>query len=206
MQAIKLAVMLVALAMSAMAQQPSSNAPDAGSTSASPPEEQSARRQLHANALKLVEASGGRQAMQESLDAMLETGKQKMLAAFPDFDARFADEWVKRMRQRLNFDDFVDVVARVYENYFTSDELVELTRAQLALQDGKTPALSPRVAEKLRSNAVSVQREVVLVTTRLGTRIGGQVGQEIGNEHPEWAKSTKPAVSPGPAETLSAKQ
>ena len=51
---------------------------------------------------------------------------------------------MKRMRQRVSLDQFVVATAQVYEKYFTSDELDELTQGQLAAQEGRRATLFRR--------------------------------------------------------------
>ena len=66
-----------------------------------------------------------------------------MLQRNPGLDPKFGDEWVKRMRERIKPDDFVEITAKVYATYYTSDESEQMTQAQLALKNSKIYSLSP---------------------------------------------------------------
>ena len=55
--------------------------------------------------------------MQQNLDKVRSDGKQAVFHADPNTDPRFADEWVKRVYDRINIDDYVNAIAKVYESY-----------------------------------------------------------------------------------------
>jgi hypothetical protein len=184
-----LAVLAVALAVAASAQQP---APTSAKT-ATPVQSASAteadRQKLHDSAMKFVEASDARQRLEQNLDKLLEDGRKSMMHTNPGLDPQFGEEWLKRMRQRVNLDQFVVATAQVYEKYFTSDELDELTQGQLAAKKGQGHALTPKLAEKLKSNSALIQRDINTQTSMIGGRLGSEVGKEIEKDHPEWIKA-----------------
>lgn len=155
--------------------------------------------QMHADALKLVELSGARKRMADSMDAMMEQGKAEMLKRYPALDPRFADEWVKRMKARTNLDDYIEVVASVYQKHFSHDEILALIQIQQDAKDGKKPTVSDALRTKLTDNAVAIQSEILGGCTQVGAKLGGEVGTEIAREHPDWQMSrpdAKPPVQP----------
>ena len=194
MRSIELVVLLVALSTAASAQQP---AKAKAATPVSPaPANQAERQKLHDSALKFVEASDARQRLEQNLDKLLEEGKQTMMRKNPGLDPQFGEEWLKRMRQRVSLDQFVVATAQVYEKYFTSDELDELTQGQLALKKGQVRTISAQLDEKLKTNSTFIQRDINIETSMIGGRLGSEVGKEIEKDHPEWVRTPS---APAPA-------
>jgi hypothetical protein len=191
MRTTNLILMLSLAAIPAAAQQPvpaptaaPSNAPAQGTQTA-----------LHQSAVKFVEASDTRQRLEQNLGSLLDDGKQTLMKRDPLLNPKFADEWEKRMRKEVNLDEFVDVTARVYEKYYTSEELDQLTQAQLARKQGKPYSLPPQLAEKLKTNSAPVQSDINTETSLIGSRLSIAVGQEIEKDHPDWVKPVKPRTA-----------
>jgi uncharacterized protein (DUF1810 family) len=182
-----LVVFVVVLSMAASAQQPSKA--KAATPVQSAPVAQADRQKLHDSAMKFVEASDARQRIEQNLDKLLEDGRKSMMHTNPGLDPQFGEEWMKRMRKRVNLDQFVVATAQVYEKYFTSDELDELTQGQLAAKKGQGHALTPQLAEKLKTNSAFIQRDINTQTSMIGGRLGSEVGKEIEKDHPEWIKA-----------------
>jgi hypothetical protein len=154
-----------------------------------------AKKQLLDSALKFVEASDARPRMEQSLDQQLQEGEKAMMQRNPGLDPRFGDEWVKRMRERVKLDDFVNITAKVYATYYTSDELDQMTQAQLALKSGKIYTLPAELGQKMKVNGPRIQKDINTDISRLGSSMSIEVGQEIEKDHPEWAKPLPPPPS-----------
>jgi hypothetical protein len=184
MRSIKTVLIIVALTVAASAQQPAQAKAAMPATTT-----ESDRQKLHDSAMKFVEASDARSRLEQNLGKLLEDGKQSMMHKNPGLDPQFGEEWMKRMRQRVSLDQFVVSTAQVYEKYFTSDELDELTRDQLAAKKGQGHALPPPLAEKLKTNSSFIQRDINTQTSIIGGRLGSEVGKEIEKDHPEWIKA-----------------
>jgi hypothetical protein len=193
MRSAKLVLTIVALTVAASAQQPAKAKPETPVQTA--PANQADRQKLHDSAMKFVEASDARQRLEQNLDKLLEEGKKSMMHTNPGLDPQFGEEWMKRMRQQVRLDQFVAATAQVYEKYFTSDELDELTQGQLAAKKGQGHALSPRLAEKLKFNSSFIQRDINTQTSMIGGRLGSEVGKEIEKAHPEWVKAPSGSAS-----------
>lgn len=189
----KLALALVAIVLPIAAQ--SAVSPVTKSTSAVA-SDHAEREKLHESAMKFLEAADVRQRLQQNLDKLLEDGKQAMMSKNPGLDPAFGDEWIKRMRQRVILDQFVNATADVYEKYFTADELDQLTQGQLAMKKGQLYTLPPQLADRLKTNAPFIQRDINTSTTLVGGRLGAEVGKEIEQEHPEWIKPLKASAPP----------
>ena len=197
MRSFQLALALIALAVPVSAQQPAPALNPGAKEVPSPASDQSSKEKLHASAMKFVEAADARQRLESTLDKLLQDGKQAMMTKNPGLDPRFAEEWVKRMRLRVNLDQFVVATAQVYENYFTSDELENLAEAQLAMKKSQARSIPPQLAEKLKTNSPFIQRDINTQTSLIGGRLGSEVGKEIEKDHPEWVKPPAPVRAVG---------
>jgi hypothetical protein len=148
---------------------------------------------LHADAIQLVEVSGAKQRLQESFPKLIEDGRKAMMERCPTCTPAFADEWAKRMRDRVNVDDFLAVYVRVYEKYFTEQEIIELIALQRQKDGTGAATMSPALKQKLTDVMPALLGEAVGTCTQIGAKLGGQIGNEIEREHPEYFKApTKP--------------
>lgn len=188
-------IFTLALAAPLLAQQPVPT-PEKTPTVQASAADQDSWEKRHQSTLKFLEASDTHKRLEQSIDKLLTDGREALLKRNQGLDPRFADEWLKRMRSRVNVDDLFNVTVQVYETRFTSDELDELTRDQLALKRGKIYTLPPDLAEKLKTNSPLIQRAINMKTSIIGASLGRQVGQEIEKEHPEWGKDTGPPTTP----------
>ena len=191
MRALSYVLLFLALSTVATAQQPAAARKKAAHSTPAPAD----RQKLHESALKFMDASDVRQRLSQGLDKLLEDGKQSMMQKNPGLDPQFGEEWLKRMRQRVNLDDFVNATAGVYEKYFTAAELDELTRGQLAMRKSQIYSRPPALADKMKTDSPFIQRDINTETSVFGARLGASVGKEIEKEHPEWIK---PAPAPAP--------
>jgi hypothetical protein len=142
---------------------------------------------LHESAVTLVQATGAYEKMKSSVPQMVEDAKKRMGPLVPQATPEFLEEWGKRMAARIQINEYVDVIVRVYEKHFTTDELQELIALQLAKKDQKR-SLSAALQEKLSSEMPKVMGEIVGACTELGAKLGAKIGTEIEKEHPEWLK------------------
>jgi hypothetical protein len=195
MRMTKVIFSLAMLAAPLLAQEP---APAPQPTASAQPSDadQYSWEKRHQSALKFLEATDARKRLEGSLDKLLTDGRSALLQRNQGLDPRFADEWLKRMRTRVSVDDLFNATVQVYETHFTSDELDELTRDQLALKRGQIYTLPTPLAEKLKTNTPIIQRAINMKTSIIGANLGRRVGQEIEKEHPEWGKDTGPATPP----------
>jgi len=186
MRSLKLALMIVSLAAAALGQQPARSGAKAAKVPPATPSDSADRQKLHESAMNFMQASEARQRLEKSLDKLLEDGRQSMMQKNPGLAPEFGDEWLKRMRQRVSLDQFVITTAQVYEKYFTSVELDQLTWEQLAFKKGAIYPLPPQLADKLKSSSSHIQQDINQATSSIGGRLGAEVGKEIEKEHPEW--------------------
>jgi hypothetical protein len=202
MRTVQFVVLLAAMGLPLAAQQPAPVNKDSAPTpskAARPVAANaallSAEKQRLENALKFVQASDAGPRMEQSLDKLLGEGKQAMMQRNPGLNPKFGDEWVKRMKERVKPDDFVEITAKVYATYYTSDELEQMTQAQLALKNSRLYSVAPELSQKIKANASHIQTDINTNISRLGSSMSIEVGQEIEKEHPEWAKPLPPGPS-----------
>ena len=195
MRMTKVVFILIAFAAPLLAQQPAPAPVQTTSVSPSAADNE-AWEQRHQSALKFLEASDARKRLEQSLDQLLSAGRESILQRNQGIDPRFADEWVKRMRTRVNIDDLFNITVQAYETHFTTDELDELTRDQRALKSGRIYTLPPQLAEKMKNNSPVILRDINMKTSLMGASLGKEVGQEIEKEHPDWNKGTASATPP----------
>jgi hypothetical protein len=152
----------------------------------------------HDAAAKLVDAIGLKDKMKGNLDKMLADGIDTMKKKFPQINPAFYDEWTKRMRERINFDDYAAIAVSVYEKHFTAAELDEMTQQQVAANQLKTPTYSEPLKEKLQAVMSQIVSEMMGGFTQLGAKLGAEIGGDIGREHPDWIPDsvTKDATAP----------
>jgi hypothetical protein len=152
----------------------------------------------HEAAVKLVDAIGLKEKMKANLDKMLADGIETMKKKNPQINPSFYEEWTKRMRARINFDDYAVIAVSVYEKHFTAAELDEMTLQQIAANELKTPVYSEPLKEKLQQVMSQVLSEMMGGFTQLGSKLGADIGGEIGKEHPDWVPDTitKDAAAP----------
>src|SRR3954452_19350553 len=190
MRTAKVVLTLIALALSAAVQASTPTRPAAPVARAAA--DQGAQDNLHASAMKFLEAADARPRLELNLDKLLEEGKRSMLRPESGISQQFANEWVKRMKLRISLDEFVTAAAQAYEKYFTGPELDQLAQTQLAMKSGKTHTVSPELAQKVRSSSAIIQRDINAATSLIGARLGKEVGSQIQMEHPEWVKLAAP--------------
>ena len=143
---------------------------------------------LHADAIKLVEASGAKQRLQDNFKQMVDEGVKQMMEKCDRCTPQFGEEWRKRFLERSNLQDYLDVYVRVYEKYFTDAEIGELIALQKDKGTSKAAEPSPALKEKLTSVMSSVMGDSMGGCAQIGAKLGTEIGSEIEREHPEYLK------------------
>jgi hypothetical protein len=180
----KWTLLLLALALSANAQSPVDKPSEQGESAIA----KKVDPKLHADAIRLVEASGAKQRLQDNFKQMVETGAKAMMENCQRCTPEYADEWKRRFLERSNPQDYLDVYARVYEKYFTDAEINELISLQKDKGTSKAPSPSPTLKEKLTSVMPDVMADSIGGCAKIGAKLGGEIGSEIEREHPEFMK------------------
>jgi hypothetical protein len=174
----KLTLLFLALCLATSAQSPANNG------SAQPDDAQKVDPKVHAHAIELVKVSSAKEYLQANLPSMVEEGKKQMMEKCKTCAPEFGEEWGKRMLERLNVDDFVNVYVQVYEKYFSDAELTELIELQQKGKTSQPPSPSPELKKKLESVMPSVMADSMAGCARIGAKLGGEIGAEIEQEHP----------------------
>jgi hypothetical protein len=142
---------------------------------------------LHADSAQLVELSGLKKKVQETLSKGLADGSKKIMEQCPSCKPEFAEEWTKRMLTRMNPDEFTAVYLEEYEKYLTDDEIVELIKLQQGMNEGHPVTPTDQLKEKLTKVLPSLMSETMGRCTQIGAKLGAEVAGEITKEHPDWA-------------------
>lgn len=148
---------------------------------------------IHQVAMRLLEAMGTRKVLAENIDAMIENGKQKMIQQHPELDPAFSEEWARRMHERINFDDYLNVIASIYENHFTTSELTEMIGMYRALSEQRAPQVSDALKAKLNNIMPEIQADMGAGLMELSEKIGSEVAVTVAKDHPEFVKAPPPA-------------
>jgi hypothetical protein len=143
---------------------------------------------LHADAVRLVDAIGARQRLQDNFKQMVDDGAKQMMEKCQRCTPEFRDEWKKRFLERSNLQDYLDVYVRVYEKYFNDAQINELIALQKDKGTSKAASASPALKEKLASVMPDVMADSMGDCAKIGAKLGGEIGSEIEREHPEYMK------------------
>ncbi len=165
--------------------QSSSPASALASTSAAPT--------IHQVAMKLLEAMGTRKVLADNIDAMIDNGKQKMIQQHPELDPAFSEEWARRMHARINLDEFLNVIAEIYEKHFNTSELTEMIGMYHDLGEQRTPHVSDALKAKLNNVMPEIQADMGAGLMELSEKIGSEVAITVAKDHPEYVKAPPPA-------------
>jgi hypothetical protein len=151
---------------------------------------------IHQIAMKLLEAMGTRKVLSENIDAMIENGKQKMIQQHPELDPAFSEEWSRRMHERINLDEFLNVIAAIYEKHFTTSELTEMIGMYHELSEQRAPQVSDALKAKLNNVMPEIQAEMGAGLMELSEKIGSEVAISVAKDHPEYVKGPPPSEPP----------
>ena len=176
--------LLLVLALSAGAQSPADKPSEPGESTVA----KKVDPKLHADAIRLVEAAGARQRLQDNFKQMVDDGAKQMMEKCPRCSPEYGEEWKKRFLERSNLQDYLDVYVRVYEKYFTDAEINELIALQKDKGTSKAASPSPALKDKLSSVMPAVMGDSVGGCAQIGAKLGAEIGGEIEREHPEYLK------------------
>lgn len=151
---------------------------------------------LHRKALDLLEQMGTRKILEQNVEAMIENGRQKLVQEHPGLDPAYVDEWSRRMHERVKIDEFLDVVAAIYEQHFSAGELDALSQMYSDLAQNKTPQVPEALRQKLNDEIPDIQAEMGAGLMQLSEKIGGEVAQSVAADHPEYLRTTQPPAEP----------
>ncbi len=147
-----------------------------------------------AEAIKLIEVSGGRERAQASIAKLVQHCQDELRSNCPKCDPALITEWGKRMTAGLNIDDIVNLAATAYSKHYSEDELKDLTSFATAKQSGKPASLSPALQKKVQALKPTISEESESSGREFGEKVNRAVGVEMQKEHPEdfpTEKSTK---------------
>jgi hypothetical protein len=124
-------------------------------------------------------------------------GKGCYAEGCPNFDPQFADEWARRMAQRLDLDEYFEIFVQAHLKYLSPEDVSELlVRVEAQAKGGAVAPPTAKLQERLVAIQPALLGEITGETTETGAKLGSQIGGEIEKEHPEWTKaSSVPATN-----------
>ena len=146
--------------------------------------------------MKLLAAMGTRKVLADNIDAMIDNGKQKMIQQHPELDPAFSQEWARRMHARINLDEFLNVIADIYEKHFNTSELTEMIGMYRDLGEQRTPHVSDALKAKLNNVMPEIQADMGAGLMELSEKIGSEVAITVAKDHPEYVKAPPPSEPP----------
>ena len=187
------AILFLALILSAQAQSPDNqvapaNTPTANSSVSIPVPVDS--KQVHANAVELVELMGAREQVPPMWKAMIEDGRKQMKEQCELCSAKYSDEWAKRMLARMNLNNVVEISAQGYIKHFTPEEITALIEFQKKTNAHEKAELSPDLAAKFESELPKLRNEFNDGVGSSFSELGAKVSSEIEQEHPEYLNTS----------------
>jgi predicted secreted protein len=148
---------------------------------------------IHQVALRLLDAMGTHKVLTDNIGDMIDNGKRKMMQQHPELDPAFSEVWSRRMHARVNMDDFLNVIAAIYEKHFTTSELTVMIGMYHDLSEQRTPHLSDAFKAKLNNVMPEIQSEMVTDLMKLIEKLGNEVTISVAKDHPEYVKASHTA-------------
>jgi hypothetical protein len=187
------AILLLALIFSTQAQSPDhqaapANTPTADSSTAIAVPVDS--KQVHANAVELVELMGAREQVPPMWKAMIEDGRKQMKEQCDLCSAKYSDEWAKRMLARMNLNNIIEISAQGYIKHFAPEELTALIEFQKKTNAHEKVELSAALAAKFETELPKLRDEFNDGVGSSFSELGAKVSSEIEQEHPEYLNTS----------------
>jgi hypothetical protein len=148
--------------------------------------------QLHEAAADFITAVRIRKNMLTQADPFLERMSKSLKSRHPNLLPEFTEEWKKRIKDRLDTDDYDAIWVHEYERYFTIEELVQLTDSAKQHYEGNMKDVSDDLKIKLTTYQEDMFMEINDGVDDLVEKFGCEVGEEIAKEHPDWAPAPPP--------------
>lgn len=123
-------------------------------------------------------------------DPFLEQITKSLKSQHPNLLPEFTEEWKKRIKARLDTDDYDAIWVHEYERYFTIEEIVQLTDSAEQYYAGNIKNVSDDLTIKLTTYQEDMLMEIDDGVNNLVEKFGCEVGEEIVKEHPEWAPAS----------------
>jgi hypothetical protein len=169
--------MLPVLAFGRQSSAPASSPKDAPAATEAPKIDPA----LLADIRRLLDISGAAKLMEQQFDAALAPAID-MLKRTPNLKPEFADEFQKRIRERLlESGKIQETVTEEYATHFTRDEI----RQMIAYQESPVGRKAARVMPEMMGNIIPKMRQY-------GQTLGAGLAQEIMAEHPDYVIKKEP--------------
>ncbi len=157
-------------------------APPASSPAAVPAISPEFRTKLH----RLFDLMGVSDVMAQAIDSQIKIMRPSLIAT-PGLTPEFADEFLKRFRERiLSGSEITETLEESYAGAFTPGEV-----------DGIIAFYESPVGRKVREVQPKMMESVGAQMAVVGRRLGREIAEQVAKDHPEYLKAA-PAASPQP--------
>lgn len=136
----------------------------------------------------LLEVTGMRSLMQQTMDGMEENIRPNLERSLPpgDYRAKLIDLFFQKFHAKLTIQEFLDMAAAAYDKYLSDDDIKGLTQFYQTPLGQKTLTVLPKLTIELQSEGAAK-----------GEEAGRDAMSEVLLEHPDLAKALQDA-SQGP--------
>ncbi|HEX4002113.1 MAG TPA: DUF2059 domain-containing protein [Candidatus Acidoferrales bacterium] len=184
---------LIALPASAQNQAaPGDATPSAATPSATAPAPASASIDpaKAADIQRLLEVTGMRSLMQETMDGMEQNIRPTLERSLTpgDYRAKLIDLFFEKFHTKLTIQEFLDMAAVAYDKYLSDDDIKGLTQFYQTPLGQKTLTILPKLTLELQSEGAAK-----------GEQAGRDAMSEVLLEHPDLAKAMQDAAQAPPA-------
>jgi uncharacterized protein len=134
---------------------------------------------------KLLEVSGARKIMEDTMAAMTDTIRPTLVNSLPpgDYREKLSDLFFAKFKSKANLTEMLDMAVPVYDKYFSQEEIRGLIRFYETPLGQKAISTMPQLMNDLRG-----------MGQKWGERLGRDSMQEVLKEHPDLRQALESAA------------
>ncbi|HEX4140587.1 MAG TPA: DUF2059 domain-containing protein [Candidatus Methylacidiphilales bacterium] len=138
---------------------------------------------------RLLEVTGMRSLMQQTMDGMEENIRPNLERSLPpgEYRAKLIDLFFQKFHAKLTIQDFLDMAAAAYDKYLSDDDIKGLTQFYQTPLGQKTLTVLPKLTVELQSEGATK-----------GEQAGRDAMSEVLLENPDLAKALQDAAQGPP--------
>lgn len=133
---------------------------------------------------RLLEVSGTKDLMMQTMQDMEKTIKPMMTSALPpgEYREKLVDLFFNKFHSKLNTQELLDLVVPIYDRYFSAEEVKGLLKFYETPLGQKSISALPKMMVELQETG-----------RKWGENLGRQCMQEVLAEHPDMAEALQAA-------------
>jgi uncharacterized protein len=138
---------------------------------------------------RLLEVTGMRSLMQQTMVSMEESIRPNLERSLPpgEYRAKLIDLFFQKFQAKLSIQDFLDMAAAAYNKYLSDDDIKGLTQFYQTPLGQKTLTVLPKLTVELQTEGAAK-----------GEQAGRDAMAEVLLEHPDLAKALQDAAQNPP--------